>query len=597
MLVIGIVAAAHAGVWEPGEARPLGAAGAASDAVVAPFDGSPAVFVGGPDGVAVRAGPELAEVAALALPVADLHVTDLDGDGTVEVLACGPSGLHVVRASTDVFAEPIGLSELPCVSVASFRPPPVSGLPALDHLVTWTGEGLQRFRPGGDGLIAEPVELPEGFGVPRLAGNGSRWAAAGSSLITVDGEAREERPLDGVVAGLAPDGDGFAVALGAPPAAEGAEPGVPKLVLGDGSEVPLPGAPRWAADPGLTGDGDLWVGLPDRSVLLRLGPDGEPRVTAMPARADVVASGDLDGDRCADLFVLASDGSEGAVLTGVCPPPPVSGTLTLGAEWAQLATEVGVTTRVQLVDGVRGWTGFERRGGPDGVTVLPDGRLEFTPAPSDVGIWRLSVRITDGTGERWSGVVVRVRGDASEPTPIQVPAIVQTVDETEPGDRNNVVARSRRSGFLGVRECLASAGVAAGASRNQGLAWSNIGLPDVVPSASPAVALACGGGSDRVHVLFGVDSAPTFFYLGKNGRLNHVLAGTLGLELRAGDLRFGPIVNAGIVVLGVGARAVVLPFETKEGGKHGFEVRALAYPLNLSGQGMLAYTWEFGDFR
>ena len=139
-------------------------------------------------------------------------------------------------------------------------------------------------------------------------------------------------------------------------------------------------------------------------------------------------------------------------------------------------------------------------------------------------------------------------------------------------------------------------GVAGGVSKNAQTSWSSVGLPDAVPSASPAVTMVCAGGAEKVRWFIGADSAPTFFYLARNGRQNHVLAATLGVEWAPGKFRIGPYVNAGLVVFGFGLRTVVVPFETKRGDVHGLELRVTGYPVNLSGQAILAYTWEFGNF-
>ncbi|MEZ4319224.1 MAG: hypothetical protein R3F61_17055 [Myxococcota bacterium] len=593
---------ASAGPWEPGELRPVAVEGTILAVSAGSLGGQPSIALAGPGGIRVL-GADGAERARATRDVADLVIEDLDTDGSPELVVCGPDGLNVLRV-VDVpegaekgdafgFGEPISLSTEPCRAVAALK----GDLYA--SLVTLSGTKTRIWTPGGDGLVgadfagpAKPRMLATTGG--RLAVVGSAAEGAADAMIT----GPEPAPValaEGSVSAIGPDGPGWAVAYGGE---------APRLVMADGTEVPLPAEARTIERLALGGPNDLVVGLGGRSVALRVG-DAALEVTELPVASDLLTAADLDGDGCADLVAVAADGSEGTVVTGVCDAsplavpvgeePPVSAdadTLVVGERWAQLDVKAGVRAERRLVDGMNGWTHFASRGGPTGFSLTEDGGLSYKAVPTQVGLWRVAVLVSDGTQERWTGIVVKVvPGDApavaAVPEPEPEPEAVVAEVEAEPN-------AFREPGFFTIRECLVSAGVAGGLSKNGQSSWSNVGLPDAVPSASPAVALGCAGGGKKAGWFLGADSAPTFFYLSKAGRQNHVLAGTLGFEVRPGPVRIGPFVNAGLVLFGVGLRAAVLPFEKKTGGKHGFEMRVTGYPPYLSGQLMLAYTWEFG---
>ena len=76
--------------------------------------------------------------------------------------------------------------------------------------------------------------------------------------------------------------------------------------------------------------------------------------------------------------------------------------------------------------------------------------------------------------------------------------------------------------------------------------------------------------------------------------MSHLLGSTLGVELHTPAVRVGPMVNGGLLLFGVGARAQILPFQTQRGARHGVELRALVYPPDVAGSVMLGYALEFG---
>jgi hypothetical protein len=290
-----------------------------------------------------------------------------------------------------------------------------------------------------------------------------------------------------------------------------------------------------------------------------------------------VVSIDVDGDDCNDLVGI---GADLALVRGTCTVEPLP-VLPLGEVWSTLSLEVRDTVTVQLADPLDPGASFTKTAGPSNATLTPDGVLNFTAGPSQEGVWRMAIRVQSGEDDRFTGVVLRV----TNPNKVVVPAPKVNIAPFE---------RSPPTGPFAVRQCFVSVGIEAGLSANRRTEWSAVGLPDTVPSGSPAVAVSCSGGGKKVRWFFGVDSAPAFFYLGSTGRMAHLLGTTLGVELHTPTVRVGPLVNGGLLLFGVGARAQILPFQTKRGARHGVEVRAMVYPPNVAASVMLGYALEFG---
>ncbi len=633
-MVAGLCAASPASAqsWEAGALQPLPVPpdlSAIHSAGAGAFNGTSGFVVAGPEGVALMGSD--GAIRAVSEPdqtgtIADMTVEDLDGDGSLEIVVCTDAGVKSLRViepedGPGRFAEPNVLTDQACAEVVG-----LPGVGTYGSLVTRTDAGeVTIWTPGPDGM---QTQLFAGADAVALTSTTGRFAARMADGSVKTGPEPADLEVEEGLAAIAADGDGWALAYGGDEA---------RLVLADGTLVPLPAAPvsMERVDLGAGEMPDLLVRLDDGGLALRL-DDGAPGVVSSlreagfdTASSAVVAVGDLDDDGCSELLGFAADASEALRIGGTCngaatagltrpdnaaPPPGRAGQLTLGERWAQLTATEGQLMELQLVDGVNGWTRFAARGGPDGFSLTSSGTLSFKPVAKQVGLWRVAVLVSDGEEERWTGIVLRVEAapegsklPESGDKPLAVAVDDPATDLDGDPDDDGLVSRAdsdvvlepreiKDPTFFTMRECLVGVGVAAGVSKNAQSSWSNVGLPDAVPSASPAVTMVCAGGAEKVRWFIGADSAPTFFYLARNGRQNHVLAGTLGVEWAPGKFRIGPYVNAGLVVLGFGLRTVVVPFETKQGNVHGLELRLTAYPTNLSGQGILAYTWEFGNF-
>lgn len=139
-------------------------------------------------------------------------------------------------------------------------------------------------------------------------------------------------------------------------------------------------------------------------------------------------------------------------------------------------------------------------------------------------------------------------------------------------------------------------GGAGGVSSTE-LSWDFVGRNDPYQfSWSPAVTISCENGGKSTGWTIGGESAPFFSYRvptadgGADRRLHHAGSMTLGLYTGGDAVRLGPIVTGGVWTFGGGVRALLTPFETKQGAHHGLELRALALlPSAPSAQGMALY--------
>ena len=256
--------------------------------------------------------------------------------------------------------------------------------------------------------------------------------------------------------------------------------------------------------------------------------------------------------------------------------------LVLGSTWTRLEVTPGEHVSLLLEDGVGEADRFYAHGGPPGLEVSEVGRLRYTPTVAQAGIWRTTLQLREDGISRWTGLVVEVadlREDAGEG-----PVIGRAT-----------AARQGRPGPWEVRECFVEAGAHGGLSMNRNTEWAAVGLPDVVPSASPFVGATCAGGIDSIGWYAGVDSAPAYFHLGRRERGVHLVGGTAGVQTTRGVLRFGVHVNGGLAFFGVGSRLLLVPFETAGGSAHGLFLRATYYPAGPAGALTLGYAWEFGQ--
>ncbi|MCB9669132.1 MAG: hypothetical protein H6736_14295 [Alphaproteobacteria bacterium] len=516
----------------------------------------------GPEGTVFVTGDTRTEVP---LPARAVVTLDPRSEGPVTVVTCGDTGVHALSPTPG--SEPRALTPAPCLALERMEGTLVALL--------------------ADGMMAVEVDPPAVRKLadvthPRALGVGSGRAAAVGDDIALRQDGRVTRyPAPADVVAVAPDPEGWVLAVAGP---------APHLALPDGSVIPLPDAPRALAAADL-GTGDDAIGTLGDSLLVRTGdtpwaiePVGEPFV-AVSARAgacpEVLAAGPTGLFRIAgdcepepEPVVAEADGEAA---------PDVPTAMELGESWLLLRLDPGQSATIQLSDAEGKAQRFYAYGGPPRLTLSEHGMLRYGATRADIGLWRTAIQLIGENGQRrWTGIVLEVRDDR--------PAI----PVREVADRAVVRPRPPK-GPWAVRECFVEAGAIGGASANHRTEWSSVGLPDVVPSASPFVAASCAGGSPKVSWFAGVDSAPAFFYLAPSGRMVHLLGATLGVQTGGGAVRVGPYVNTGLLKLSVGVRAMLLPFETDNGSRHGLFVRADAVPVNLAGSLSLGYAWEFGD--
>lgn len=575
MITVALLASvAFAAPWQPeSEAELPFASDDEVTGVMGLWGGSPRIVTGSSQGLTVR-DAQGGDPVVFPVPVADLHLMDLDSNGTNELIACGSTGVHVLRGGPTALDD-VTLTTEACEQLAVGR---AGSVPVL---LLRAGGRIAELKPAVGGL--EVVWAEDLDDITAIAMNGGAIAALGAQLhLRGSGGVQDLEVPEGTV-GVAADAGGWALAV----AGES-----PRIVRSNGSEVPLPHAPLGMMDDALDTaqfvvplDGPAYA-LGSRPLVVRAAPPGfRP-----------LATGDLDGDGCEDLLL---QGESTLFVRGACAASigrpavqsarvPLTGDLPLGDAWGVFEIPVGSTAELQLVDTVAGSTDFQLTSGPSGLTIGPTGQLRYTPGRGDVGLWRAAVVV----GGRYTGLVVKVVGFQDTTVARSLPVRA----EVDPAYRNNVRSGSGRKGFFGIRTCTIGVGGAGGASRNTRPTWTDVGLPDVVGSGSPAVVMGCTGGSQSVRWLFGVDSAPTFSYLAPGGRMNHILAGTFGVEIHTPAFRIGPFIDAGLLVFGAGLRTQVMPFTTKRGSRHGLELRAQTFPVVLSIQGLLAYTVEFGRF-
>jgi hypothetical protein len=144
---------------------------------------------------------------------------------------------------------------------------------------------------------------------------------------------------------------------------------------------------------------------------------------------------------------------------------------------------------------------------------------------------------------------------------------------------------------------FAMAAGAAGGFSSAEAAWELVGRStDYQWSGSPAFSVACEAGTRSTGWTLAVDSAPFFFYRvplddgGRDRRLFHAGSVTAGPFVGSDRFRVGPIATAGVWTVGGGLRAVMTPFETRQGVWHGLELRATAlFPSAPAFQGMALY--------
>jgi hypothetical protein len=145
-----------------------------------------------------------------------------------------------------------------------------------------------------------------------------------------------------------------------------------------------------------------------------------------------------------------------------------------------------------------------------------------------------------------------------------------------------------------VRGCVLSLGGAVGAT-DTSRDWEFLDEPYII-SASPAGSFSCEGGSaTKMWWFAGVDSAPFYVYRFADGEMRHGAAATMGVGYGSDKLSAGVYGSAGLVILGAGARLVYMPFQMKNGGRHGPDLRASWMPSDAWSFEVLAmWGWRLG---
>lgn len=610
----------HAGPWRSGELVPLSLPAPVRDVAVGSWGGASLVFVATDAGVVLLDPATLEAVGSTDEAASAVILRDLDGDGAVELVTCGPRGIALVRGTPEAPGDPVRLSKLPCERLADW-----DADADYASLVVAAGGAVQVLKPGAGGLKPTALDVPESD-AHLIASRGAVLAVApagGAVRLSITSDGTEEVPADGPIAGLVASDHGFSWVVGG---------AAPALYFGVAEGVPV------AADPvGLAladVDGDLALdavvvhGGAEPALGVLADAAGPEDVLGLPWSPSALAVADLDGDGCAEVVVGAEDVDRAVVLRGACAsapevgwgsivasaaeasgeplPEPRAATLALGTEWASLQAVVGTPVERTLVDAEGRSSSFEVKGGPPGLSVGPDGALSYVPAPSDVAAWRVAVRVFGDDHERWTGIDLWVHATeggtapgapAVREGPVGTEAVAADEDPAadgaaDPGRSALSQGRDPSTGFWAFQQCVLGAGAAGGAYRvGSGSVWESIGGPDVAGAGSPAATFACsGGGSGVVNWFLGADSAPTFVFENPDGfELNHLFAASLGIHARWDRGSLGVHGTGGLLLAGVGARATWLPLRTSRGYLHGIEGRLTAFPPTLGFQAMLLY--------
>jgi hypothetical protein len=554
------------------------------------IDGSAWWVVTGPKGTALLDG-DGAVHGTLDRPASGV-VARAD-EGVTALFFCTTDGVIAYSVSASGFGAPTPLTSGRCGAIAE-------DLDSDPETLWVAGDGVWRV-PIGD-AVAAPVDAS---GAPRsavasrqfdgawtqplLAWRGDRVAVAeagATEIIEVGPWGRSTFHTDGPIADLDYGSEGLAWIIGTPSTTSDATRRATPIAA-------QPGALETAA---LAGPGRA-----DRVVThLTIPPmfgviprNGVESLYPAPATPAALLVDDVDLDGCVDVVI----GGETSlwIRTGQCEPEltqaapqrpniPQPVPIILNHNQPALLTRVGEEYWGQLYfpDGRR--RVWSVRGAPDGLMVLPDGLVRYTPRPDQVGRHELYVRANSITQKLAVVVLPAVHGGA--PTPPSAPA------PAPPPAREPPPA---------ARRCLVGLGFAAGGSYSVA-DWRQVGDGPLRLSASPAAMISCDSSLGPVRAFFGFDTAPTFSYSPiPNLSVPHLAAMTAGVSFGGKKLRIGPYGTIGLVVLGVGARVTWLPFErrtaTADGRRArpewGFELRATGFiPSTPAGEVALFAVWR-----
>ena len=403
--------ATPAGAWEAEVLQPPNTDAGTNGIRVVQWNGQPAVLVVGDGGLEVRAAMDGETLLALDTPVRDAAVLDVDRDDRSDLVLCGAE-LSFWNAASQ---RPLTLVDEPCDAVevdASMPDNPRLWVAGASSYTLSRGPGEAVQTAWADPLPSGSRLVHGGKVVAHWHPESTAWhLRAGAWTSTT----RLATPPSAVA--LGPQGWGWLA-------------GGQWFTGADGTVVEASEAT------GVLSDGQRlwWVEAAHNRVRL---VGSEPSVVSLPVRPDWAALGDLNGDGCPDLVALSREG-EGVRVIGRCDAPapapemgtaedetdapaspavlapepaaPVdaeAGRLEMGPEWTAVSVSVGETLDLELFDPKGRAHGFRTRGGPAGLQ-LEDRRLTNTPVPSDVGLWRVKVRVQEGASAYWTGIDLTV---------------------------------------------------------------------------------------------------------------------------------------------------------------------------------------------
>ena len=80
--------------------------------------------------------------------------------------------------------------------------------------------------------------------------------------------------------------------------------------------------------------------------------------------------------------------------------------------------------------------------------------------------------------------------------------------------------------------------------------------------------------------------------------MRHGLSATIGVGYGTNGFKVGAYGTVGLIILGLGVRAMIMPFKTRKGLRHGFDIRATWFPAeSFAGQAMAMYAIQLGRYR
>jgi len=268
--------------------------------------------------------------------------------------------------------------------------------------------------------------------------------------------------------------------------------------------------------------------------------------------------------------VSAAEPADGRCDPGPCPSAGASepaGVVVVGAAVPEIRVSVGEILQLVLVDVEGRATAWALESGPPGLAVARDGSLDFRPVVSDVGRWRVNLRLwSEGAWSRRAALDLVVFGGDALPGWVRAPLALADLSLA----LGEEVGHPRRR--LPIRACSLSLGAAGGGSSSRS-SWT---LPGngVLLSGSPFLGASCDGGRSRgLWWSVGVDTAPAFSYLLQDQRVRHGLASTLMVGWTNEIWYLGAYGTAGATVLGLGPVVRWMAFQRSSGARHGPEVR------------------------